>query len=346
MADAAAALLDALDATERERALLAFGDEAQRTDWAYYPRAHAGLPMHDMDMRQQKAAHRLLAVSLALPAYAKTCAVMSLESVLNEIEQRRGDAVRDPGRYFFSFFGEPGAAAWGWRFEGHHVCLNFTCIGDDVVSATPLFLGANPAEVRHGDAAVLRPCGEEEDAARALLDMLDAGQRGIAAVSDAAPPDFVLTNMPRVPEEARPGEFLPREEFVRRNAAPAWAAFAPHAAPVAWSRARPIGIASSFLDARQRAALDALVAVYIDRLPEPMASRERERLAGGAGELHFAWAGSLRRREGHYYRIHGPAFLAEYDNTQDGANHVHAVWRDPDRDFGYDALRAHHAAHH
>ncbi len=62
--------------------------------------------------------------------------------------------------------------------------------------------------------------------------------------------------------------------------------------------------------------------------------------------MTFAWAGSLERGEGHYYRIQAPNLLVEYDNTQNGANHVHTVWRDPQRDFGRDVLAEHYAAAH
>jgi hypothetical protein len=39
--------------------------------------------------------------------------------------------------------------------------------------------------------------------------------------------------------------------------------------------------------------------------------------------------------------VQGVTFAIEYDNTQNDANHVHVVWRDEDRDFGRDPLRAH-----
>jgi hypothetical protein len=78
-----------------------------------------------------------------------------------------------------------------------------------------------------------------------------------------------------------------------------------------------------------------------------VAGAEMDRLcAAGIERIEFAWAGSLERGERHYYRLSGPTFLAEYDNTQDNANHVHAVWRDLERDFGTDLLRAHLAQHH
>jgi hypothetical protein len=292
-----------------------------------------------MTPRQQKAAHAFVACALSLPAYARVCSIMALESVLNLLEERRGDAVRDPGRYFVSIFGSPAGETWGWRLEGHHVVLNYAVVGQELVSATPLFLGANPAEVRHGAAPVLRPCGEEEDIARELVTSLDPAQRDAAVISAQAPPDFVLTNVGVVPEACLPGEaaplpFLPRFDGLSDSQKQA----------LKYDRSSPKGLAAAHMTPSQRENLAALVAVYLDRLPEPLAALERDRV--DLHDIHFAWAGGLERREGHYYRLQGTSFLVEYDNTQDGANHVHAVWRDSLRDFGLDPLRSHSSQSH
>ena len=61
----------------------------------------------------------------------------------------------------------------------------------------------------------------------------------------------------------------------------------------------------------------------------------------GPGPFTFAWAGEAERGKRHYYRIQGPTFLVEYDNTQNDGNHVHSVWRDFNGDFGRDLLREH-----
>jgi hypothetical protein len=340
MTDAAAAWLDALSDEQRAKASFDFDDEAERTSWAYFPRNHAGLPLHEMDIKQQKLAHVLMSSALSLHAYAKVCAIMALESVLNRIEKRRGDAVRDPGRYFISVFGAPGAERWGWRLEGHHVALNFTFAGGGLVSPTPLFLGANPAEVRHGDHVATRPCGEEEDVARELLASLDADQRRIAVIATHAPPDFVLANAPVVPESAAVGELVP--PFMRRvreineafEAMPAAAAEA-----LRFKRAEPQGLAGDAMTEMQRHVLKRLIDVYVSRLPDELAVSELANI--DPNRVCFAWAGSDRRGDGHYYRLQGERFLVEYDNTQDDANHVHAVWRDMHSDFGFDHLRRH-----
>jgi len=340
MTETALAFVDGLEDEQRAKASFELADTQERTDWAYFPRPHKGLPLLEMTPQQQKAAHALVAGALSLPAYAKVCSIMALESVLNLLEERRADAVRDPGRYFLSVFGSPGAEAWGWRLEGHHVCLNYTVAGGEAVSATPLFLGANPAEVKHGDTPVLRPCGEEEDAARALLALLDPAQRVEAVICELAPPDIVMMNAALVPESCGPGSaaFLPRQQqrLAEMNASQQEA--------VRFQRARPRGLPAASMNAAQRSILSELINVYVRRLPEPLATIERGRIDAHA--VHFAWAGETERRRGHYYRLQSPTFLVEYDNTQDGANHVHAVWRDMLRDFGLDALRAHVAASH
>ena len=336
MREATEAWLAALDDGQRGKASLDFDDAEQRSDWAYFPRDHAGLPLLEQNVAQQKLLHVVLTSGLSLPAYAKATAVMALESVLNEIEGRQLDAMRDPGRYFLSVFGSLDAQRWGWRFEGHHVCLNFTIVDGEVVSATPIFLGANPAQVTRGDAIVLRPCGEEEDAGRELLMSLDPEQRRAAIISDAAPPDFVLSNAPLVPDVCLPGEaptsFPPILGLFKDMPAEEKEA-------VKFERAKPKGLAASGLTSPQQTLLSHLIDVYTSRLPDPLAEAERTKV--DVGEVHFAWAGEIDRGGPHYYRLQGPAFLVEYDNTQNGANHVHAVWRNPDNDFGGDLLRRH-----
>jgi hypothetical protein len=338
MAEAALVFLDALDDRQRGKAAFSLGDTDERTNWAYFPRQHKGVPLLEMSPAQQKAAHVLVSDSLSLPVYAKVCSIMALESVLNLLEARQLDAARDPGRYFFSIFGSPRDDAWGWRLEGHHVCLNYTIAGGDVVSATPLFLGANPAEVAHGDTPVLRPCGEEEDAGRSLVEMLDPAQREAAVLCEVAPPDFTMMNAPVVPETSLPPDFVgamrPRENPMT----------AEQKEMVRFDRLAPRGVPGAALNEAQRAALSSLVDVYVQRLPEPLAAHERRRI--DVDDVHFAWAGSTARREGHYYRLQGPSFLVEYDCTQDDGNHIHAVWRDMDRDFGLDVLRSHTASSH
>jgi hypothetical protein len=339
---AAARYLGSLSSEQREKTQFGFPEDEARRDWAYFPRAHAGLPLHDMDRAQQKAAHGLISAGLGLMAYGKVTSIIGLESVLNLLEEGRMDVFRDPGRYFMSIFGEPGPDSWGCRIEGHHVCLNYTIVGGEVVSMTPNFLGANPASVRHGELDVVRPCAEEEDLGRELLSSLDEGQRAVAVLSEVAPPDLVLANAPTVPDACEPGavgtapQIGPRVEDMPDGAR----------AAVAFKRGAPKGLVGREMTAGQRELLQRLVSAYVERQPDALARIGMDAVRSGLEGLHFAWAGGTERFQGHYYRVQGGSLLIEYDCTQDDANHVHAVLRDMERDFGDDALRRHLARDH
>lgn len=338
---AVAALLAGFDADQRAKASFDFADEAERRSWAYFPREFRGLPLRDMNGAQQTLVWRLIEAALSLHAHAKATAIIALETVLGRIE-RHQRFVRDPGLYFFSVFGGPGDRPWGFRFEGHHVCLNYTFAGGRYLAPTPLFLGSNPAELRRGDAIISRPLGEEEDAARALLASLDRSRRQRAIVAEVAPLDIVLRNAPRVPDVVVPGSVpVPALVQVAEETLP------DHLKPLLrYDRHRPIGIAGADMSASQKALLHDLLSVYFERLPQEAArAAEGRALANGIDAVWFAWAGETEPRRPHYYRIQGPHLLIEYDNTQNGANHVHSVWRDPEDDFG-DLLLDHYAREH
>ena len=313
MAEAAGNLLASLDAAGRQKAVLDFADRTERENWHYVPRERAGLPLKEMDEHQRVLAHALVATGVSASGYEKVSTIISLESILAELEGAGRRFERDPERYYVSIFGEPGGdAPWGWRFEGHHVSLNHTVVEGRMLGSTPLFFGSNPAEVRHGAQTGLRALREEEDLGRQLLRELDGEQKAVAVVSAEAPGDILTTNAPHVRDEIAPK-----------------------------------GLGRADMSAAQGQVLDALIEVYVQRLPEAVAEAEWTRLkAADLPAAHFAWAGAEERGGPHYYRVQGPSFLAEYDNTQNDANHIHAVWRDLHNDFGEDLLRRHYRQSH
>jgi hypothetical protein len=205
--DAVAVLVDAVDDGQRGELCLPF-DEAERRTWFYWPAERRGLPLSRMDARQRKLAHVAVRALLSVPAYARVATIIGLEEVLEELEARgeRGrrrieGLPRDSSAYATTVFGDvDGAGPWGWRFEGHHVSLHATVL-DGELAATPLFLGANPASLRHRDRTVLRPFGEEEDLARQLLGALPAAHRRRAVIDDKAPDDIVTANAPLVEDD-------------------------------------------------------------------------------------------------------------------------------------------------
>lgn len=363
MATAARDFLALLEPEQRARVLRPLTDDAERRHWNYAPMKREGLPLLAMTPLQQQAANRLAATGLSQSGYVTAAVIMGLENILDAVEGWSGGRLgvevgserwRDPQVYFVTIFGEPGEATWGWRFEGHHVSIHYTVGGDSVVSPNPTFLGANPAEAPFGGGGRLRPLAAEEDLARELLLALDERQREVAVISTAAPPDIVQSNRPRVEEGALP---IPTRRLMGLPSDPDWderarieregLGFGPEQAAAVRYSATASGLAAAGLRDSQRELLDALVALYVDRLPEDLAASQREALAGDAlARMHFAWAGGLHQGEPHYYRIQGPRFLVEYDCTQNDANHIHAVWRDPAGDFGEDLLARHYGEHH
>jgi tetratricopeptide (TPR) repeat protein len=306
MGRAARAFLATLDGGTLAKARLPF-DSDQRFDWYYIPRERHGLPLKGMSAAQQEAALDLLRAGLSEKGYTKTQTIVALEPVLAEIESN--PVRRDPALYYVTIFGDPAPdGTWGWRFEGHHVALHWTVVsGRSSLASTPQFLGAHPAEVRGGPKAGLRALAAEEDLARNLLRSLSDEQRREAVVSETAPNDILTTNT--------------------RQAAIAEARGLPYAR----------------LTEAQRGMLLALLEEHASlQRPEVAAERLGRVREAGIEKLVFAWMGGPKRGQGHYYRIQGPTFVVEYDNTQNGANHIHTVWRDFRGDFGRDLLTEHY----
>src|SRR5882724_11473892 len=113
--------------------------------------------------------------------------------------------------------------------------------------------------------------------------------------------------------------------------------------------ATPAGLPLADMSGDQRSLATKLIEEYARNMRSELAEQELRRMReAGVERVHFAWAGPLEPGRAHYYRVHGPTLLIEYDNTQNNANHIHSVWHDPKRDFGLDLLRAHyeHGHHH
>ena len=114
--------------------------------------------------------------------------------------------------------------------------------------------------------------------------------------------------------------------------------------PVA-SALEPAGIAVSEMTNDQKVILKKLISTYVGKFRVELADADWKKInEAGFEKVHFAWAGPIQPGKPHYYRVQGPTFILEYDNTQNKANHVHAVWRDFKNDFGEDLLRKHYEA--
>jgi hypothetical protein len=265
---------------------------------------------------QRKLAHELLKSGLSQRGYTTTTAIMNeLEAILRDTEAasrggKPGGNIRDPELYFFTVFGTPaGKGTWGWRVEGHHVSLHFTVADGAAVVGAPSFWGTNPAEVREGPKKGLRVLDREQDAGRAMMMALDDGQKKTALIAEVAPTDI-----------------LTKTEVITN--------------PLS-----PLGIPASALTPKQRELLMQLIDVYTSQMTADIAAeRQAEIKKGGLDKIAFAWAGPVEPGQKHYYRVQGPTFVIEFDNTQNDGNHIHSVWRDFESDFGRDLLREHLSA--
>ena len=320
MASAANLFLGSLNAEQRQTASFAF-DSVERTKWHFIPTdmfPRNGLTIKAMTEPQRTLALALLRTAVSQRGYMTATQIMDLENTLRDVEAAaraanggRGESmVRDPERYFVSVFGTPSAkGAWGWRVEGHHISLHFSVVNGAFVSSTPMFFGVNPAEVRSGPKTGLRILSAQEDSARALLVALDAPRRAKAVINAIAPGDILTMNQ------------LPIKPL------------------------DPAGILAADLTPNQRDLLMKVIDVYASQMADDLAAERLERLKrAGVEKIGFVWAGPAERGQKHYYRIQGPTFLIEYDNTQNDGNHIHSVWRDFAGDFGQDILREHLAS--
>jgi hypothetical protein len=308
MTTAATGFLASLTPEQRQQATFDF-DSSERTRWHFIPEEtfpRKGLQLKAMTEPQRKLAYELLRTGLSDRGYATYTSIIQLESILKAIED--GRLARDPEFYRFSVFGTPSATGtWGWRVEGHHVSLRYNVIAGKAISTTPSFAGANPAEVRvDGPKKGQRVLAMLEDSGRAVVTALDASQRTTAIFNTVALNDIVTGNALEV------------------------------------NPLSPSGVKASAMSAAQRDLLMKVLDAYAGLMaPDIAADRLAKIKTAGVENVAFAWAGSIERGQKHYYRVQGPTFLIEFDNTQNDGNHIHSVWRDFNGDFGRDLLRDH-----
>jgi hypothetical protein len=315
MTVAIGSFLKTLSAEQRKTAMVPFTDEV-RFDWNFTPRARKGLTFKEMDQAQRKAAMALLQLVLSADGYHKAEQIIDLEYVLRVIENRpANDTYRDPENYAFLFYGEPGNDPWGWRMEGHHLSLHFSVVNGEM-TYTPGFMGSNPGtvliDVPQKGRRILK---DEQDFAFELLRALDKMQLDKAMLGAKAPNEIFTSNT--------------RKATLEKNE----------------------GLLMQDMNATQKALFKKLIMVYLERYHITLKNQQWNKLEkAGIEKISFAWMGDqtpqIGTGHGHYYRIHGPAFLIEFDNTQNGGNHIHSVVRDLSNDFGEDMLKAHYEKAH
>jgi len=287
--------------------------DAARTQYVYWPYLRKGLPLDFMSAEQRVLAHDLLNTALSAKGYLSAVQIMQMEKILADTETT--GFPRGTENYTLAFFGEPAAdTAWGWRFEGHHLSLNFT-VAPGELSVTPTFLGASPAEIPNGTLAGFRNLRGSHEAGLSLINALDDSQRALA-IEDGNPPFDILAGT------------------LNRPAAN-WDD---------WKNLPAQGIAISALSANHKdlaqRILNEVVTTYRPEISQAYLAQI------DVNDLRFVWFGSINDGEPHYYRLEGPDFFFEYDLVQGNGNHVHAVWRSKAGDFGTDLLLEHRLQGH
>lgn len=308
MTSAAEKFLGLLTPEQRSKIAFAF-DDKERFNWHFVPLedrnkkpTRKGLRLEEMTDQQKSAAKELLRAGLSADGFQKATTIMSLEAILRELEQGKGP-VRNPEWYFVTVYGTPAKSGrWGWRIEGHHLCINFTLDGGKIIGSTPAFFGANPAVVKSGSRQGLRTLPEAEDLARELFGSLNTEQRKIARQQMQLPEVKAMNKAPELGE--------------------------------------PIGLPAARLDEKQRNVLIKLLQSYAARMPPDVAETEMKQVhQADINQIHIAYWGGIEPGEKYTYRLHGSTFVVEFLNVQNDsannpANHIHSCWRSVKNDFG------------
>ena len=301
--------------SQRLKAQYDFGNE-ERYSWHFTPlQTRKGIQLNDLSVQQREMAFSILRYYLSDSTYKQAEEIMSLEKVLHQLENRpAGSWNRDPGRYAFIFFGQPDEKkAWGWRFEGHHISFTFSSVNNRLVSATPGFMGANPAVVLSGPSKGKEIFIKEVTAGFKFIQTFSTTQLSKAVLKETVPTE-IITN-------------ISRKAIISSTE----------------------GIKYADLTKEQQQQFLSLLKMYINRYAKKFADDMMlEIKQSGMENLIFCWAGNTQRTTGKpfYYRIQGPTIIIELDNSQNDANHVHTVIRDLKHDFGGDELLQHYQNDH
>ena len=307
---AAEAFLASLDTAKRQKANIDLNGKT-RTIWSNLPTGIAmqvgaternGLKLGQMTPDQEKAALALVAATLSRDGFQKAMTIVDADQVLEvrSAPTRAATAAIRFGRaeYYVGVLGKPSTTdPWMVQFGGHHLAINVTLAGAQNV-LTPTHTGAQPASYAV-DGRTIRPLGDENDKAFALMNALSADQQKQAILG------YEVRNLVLGP--GTDGKTI-----------------------------APEGVRASTFTPAQRAMLIDLVREWVEILGDQAAADKMAEIQAGVANTYFAWAGSTTNGKGAYFRIQGPALLIEYapQGTADAnTDHIHTMYRDPTNDY-------------
>jgi hypothetical protein len=301
---AANAFLRTLDAKQRASVSFAFDDDKQRVRWSNLPNRmapRAGLSMGELNEAQRSAAMALLSSALSKRGFEKVQQIMDADETLKANE--RNNPMFGKDLFYISLLGTPSEKdPWMLQFGGHHLALNITIVGEHGV-LTPSLTAAQPA-LYQANGKTIRPLGQENDKAFALLSALDDGQRK-QAILNYRVADLVLG-------PGQDGKTI-----------------------------QPEGLKASAMNEKQRAMLLDLVSEWAGIAEDAFAAPRMAEIKAGLDDTWFAWSGPTEHEAGKngtaYYRIQGPKLVIEFAPQRLGGDltmHVHTIYRDPTNDYG------------
>lgn len=302
---AASAFLGTLTDAQRMQGTFAF-NSAQRTGWSNLPSPifrRNGLRLGDLTAPQRSAALALVSAALSREGYQKVTEIMNGDEVLKGAGGGRtggrqgGGGVRfGADEYYIALLGAPSATApWLIQFGGHHLAINVTVVGAQSV-LTPSLPAAQPAKYTL-NGQTIRPLGDENDKAFALMATLDAAQRTQAILA------YQVRDLVLGPGED--GKVI-----------------------------QPEGIVASALSANQQAMLLDIAHEWVGILNDESASAKMAEIKSNLARTYFAWSGATTNGGLAYYRIQGPTVVIEYAPQQSDLDHIHTIYRDPTNDYG------------
>jgi Protein of unknown function (DUF3500) len=297
----AQAFLATLDDAGRTKAQFPF-DSPQKARWSNLPTGifkRDGLRLGDLTQAQRAGAMALLSTALSQDGYRKVVEIMRGDEVL--LRRAAGGPPRGGGvrfgedEYYVAFLGVPSVSVpWMLQFGGHHLAINMTLAGRQATLA-PSHTAAQPASYSF-EGRTVRPLGDENDRAFALMATLDAAQRK-QAILDYNVSDLVLG-------PGQDGRTI-----------------------------QPEGLRASALSVSQQTMLVDLVRAWAGIANEALAAPRMDEIRASLPQMYFAWSGPTAAGSAAYFRIQGPTLVIEYA-PQRGVDHIHTIYRDPTNDYG------------
>lgn len=316
---AAEALLKELSDEQRKKTLFPIDD----VEWRKWDNVHftkrQGVGFDEMTAEQRELALGLLKASLSAKGLKLSQDIMKLNHTLAEL----GDNFEEYGQwlYWITIMGEPSETKpWGWQIDGHHLCVNYFVLGDQVVMS-PVFVGSEPVTAVGGKFKGTVILQDEQNGGLKFMQSLNATQQSKATLSKVKAGANALA------------------EAYKDNVNLDFA-----------------GLKASQLEASQKKQLLELVKLYVGNMRQGHAKVKMEEVEKHLDETWFAWVGDVKDDSVFYYRVHSPVILIEFDHqrriaplrTREASReHIHAVVRTPNgNDYGKDLLRQHFEKHH